>query len=460
MKLWPETLLARTLSVLLVGFVVIQLSALALAWVYVLKPLASHAASDSAARVMLAAQTWVELPPETRPDFEAELRLRHSLWLGERTAQLELLQAEIARGYFAQQWVQTLQQRAGQQLQLLAGRDPDWVWVELELAGYPLRIGMPRTRLAPDAPWVGALILLGGALVTLLIAFGLVWQLSRRLRDLAQSAQTVGAGGHPQPLPETGPRELVGITRTLNRLAAEVDALLENRTVLLAGISHDLRTPLTRLRLALALMADGPESVTPARLTQMEAEIEAMNRLIGEMLSLARDLQVERQVAVDVVALLQSVVSATVAPARIAIAAPETVPWVTAPGALRRVLANLLGNALRYSAGTVSVRIVAAATQVVILISDHGPGIPPSEREAVFRAFYRLDRARSQTAGGEADSSGLGSGLGLAIVRQLAQAYAWRVRLEDNPGGGLLVRLEIPAVSGDSPTAKPLSNQA
>jgi two-component system, OmpR family, osmolarity sensor histidine kinase EnvZ len=296
---------------------------------------------------------------------------------------------------------------------------------------HALRVGFMHERLAPDALWLVVGFFVVSAIILLVLAIGLVGRLAARLRALAASAQVLGRGGQPVHLPETGAQELVDLTRAFNRMAGEVAALLENRTVLLAGISHDLRTPLTRLRLALSLLPEGDAE----RVRQMEAEVAQMNRLIGDMLVLARDLQPEAATACDLTALLREGVAACAEPVRVTVDAPEGVIVEVAAAPLRRILANLIDNALHHGGdNAVTVTLSHVPEGALISVCDRGVGIPVAERDAVFRPFYRLDTAR--TAGG--------SGLGLAIVRQLADAYGLTVILEAAAGGGLCARITCP----------------
>jgi Signal transduction histidine kinase len=276
-------------------------------------------------------------------------------------------------------------------------------------------------------------VLVGGALGLMLLALLMVRQMSVRLRDLASHAQTVGQGRLPERLPETGAEEMRALTRAFNRMADEVQSLLENRTTLLAGISHDLKTPLTRMRLTLAML----EGVDPARVARLEADITEMERLIADMLAFARALKAEAAREIDLVQVLDDLADKARQLGEVHWQRPPPCPCRVAEAALRRVVGNLLDNALRYGEGapvTLELSCDEAAASVRVL--DRGPGIPAAEREAVFRPFYRLEVSRSRASGG--------SGLGLAIARQLADAHGWRIRLADRPGGGLLAELILP----------------
>ncbi len=426
----PRTLFGRTAALLLLAFALLQGIALAVVWFKIIEPLAQRTADNLAGRMVLAAQTWVELPPDTRPDFELELSLHHGLELG---AVADRLPNRLQGGYFDRLVASALSQRMRQAIELKQGPAPDWAWAELAVGDQLLRIGFLRERYALAAPWEAVAVLLAGALGLMLLALLMVRHLSLRLRALAAHAQTVGQGRLPERLPETGAEEIRALTHAFNHMADEVQSLLENRTTLLAGISHDLKTPLTRMRLTLAML----EGVDPARLHRLEADIAEMERLIADMLAFARALKAEAAREVDLADLLDDLADKAGQLGEVVWQRPAPCPWQVAEAALRRVVGNLLENALRYGDGlpvTLELDCDTAAARVRVL--DRGPGIPAAAREAVFRPFYRLEASRSRDSGG--------SGLGLAIARQLADAHGWRIRLAERPGGGLLAELILP----------------
>ena len=430
LKLLPETLFGRTAAGLLAAFLVLEAVAFVVVWLMVIRPLAERSADDLAAKIILAAQTWVELPPATRADYEMELAFRHDLVLAEARAPLSGA-ADV--GYFGGLIESALSERAHQTITLQRGPDPAWDWLEIQVSTARLRVGYDRERYALKAPLAAVGVFLLGAALTVLTALLMVGQSSRRLRGLADKAREVGQGRAPERLPETGALELRQLTAAFNRMAEEVRGLLENRTVLLSGISHDLRTPITRLRLALSML----EGADPDLVARMERDLDEMNRLISDMLAFARALKQEDVADCDLNRLLGELAdqAARLGPVDWQPGSPCTLP--VAEAALRRVVGNLMENARRYGGdGPVSLTLSATPRALRIGVLDRGPGIPAEHREAVFRPFFRLEPSRNREAGG--------SGLGLAVVRQLADAHGWRVELADRPGGGLSAELVIP----------------
>jgi two-component system osmolarity sensor histidine kinase EnvZ len=259
-------------------------------------------------------------------------------------------------------------------------------------------------------------------------------QITRPLTRLGAEVEQIGRGQLPHPLPETGPRELVIFVRQFNRMVVQIQELLANRTTLLAGISHDLRTPIARMQLALEMLAQQPDPKLALRLQQ---DLEQMNQLIGQTLDLARNLEAGARDRVDLTDLIDGLVLAQRrGGAELAWRAEGPCLAEVNVNALERILTNLLENALRYGGDEAPrVELNCNGTAAEVRILDRGPGIPEGEREAVFQPFYRLEASRSRDTGG--------SGLGLAIVRQLADACGFRVQLEPRPGGGTLARVRL-----------------
>jgi len=429
----PTPSLARQNTLLLaLAFVLMELLVMGLFVAWVLLPLGRRSADDLAGLMVLSAQTWAELPPQTRPAFEEELLKSHALAL---RAELPgpgldewhppyfyLLEAALARRTGRQQHLSSEQLETG-----------TWYWATVPTGGGPLTVGLSGNRI--DSQPVAAFFL--ALLIALLFAAGVALWLARRLtRPLAQleaASALIGQGGSPALLPETGPREMVTLSRRFNAMAQQVRDLLSARTTLLAGVSHDLRTPLARMRLALEMLKDRPD---PALIERMERDIEQMNRLIGQVLELARGLAHEAPVPTQLEDFLNVLAADFATPASPVTVSCPACQVDLAPTALHRALGNLLQNALRYAPGSL-VELVAhtSAQGVRIGVLDRGPGIAPNQVEAMFQPFHRLEVSRSPSTGG--------SGLGLAIVRELARANGWQVTLELRAGGGLEAWIDL-----------------
>jgi len=426
--------LARQNTLALAGaFILIELLVIGLFAVLVLRPLARSSADDLAGLMVLSAQTWAELPPQTRAAFEIELLNSHALAL--RSEPPSVAQDEWHPPYFYL-LEDALARRLGK-AQHLSSETPDsdtWYWAQVPIGQGALSVGLSAQRISSQPVLALLLALLLGLLLAVVVAFWLARRLTRPLAQLEAASALIGQGGSPALLPETGPRELVRLSQRFNAMAQQVRDLLSARTTLLAGVSHDLRTPLARMRLALEMIKDSPD---PALITRLERDIEQMNQLIGQVLTLARGLAQEKPLPMQLDEFLYKLAAQYATPTSPVTASGPACVLPLAAMALQRVLGNLLQNAQRY-APDLPVELVARLDGQTLHIGvlDRGPGIAAEQLEAVFAPFHRLEASRSPATGG--------FGLGLAIVRELARANGWQVRLAARPGGGLQAWLEIP----------------
>jgi len=421
-----RSLYARTALTLALAFIVFQAAAFWVVHRTLIVPVAERSADDLAGLIVLSAQTWVELPPETRGAFERELARRHGLRL--TTVDVGAT-ADAPQFAFRPQIEAALSRRTGSDVALQGVPGKEAAWLEIPLGGHDLRVGFFPDRYAVKPPLAAIAVAALGAFLSLLTALFLVRRITVPLARAAQAASQVGAGELPAPLPETGPAELAELARRFNTMAAEVRNLLDNRTTLLAGISHDLRTPMTRLQLNLEMLRDAPTAV---RIDRAVADLADMNKLISGYLELARTTQAETKVRFDLAGLLEE------AAADAGLPWPGVAPCEVEAGrlAVRQIVSNLIQNAQRYGGG-MPVELALECTDKLarVIVRDAGAGIPEDQLEKVFRPFYRLETSRSQATGG--------TGLGLAIVRQLAETNGWKVSLTNRASGGVEAVLEM-----------------
>jgi two-component system, OmpR family, osmolarity sensor histidine kinase EnvZ len=421
-----RSLFARTALTLALAFVVFQAAAFWVVARTLIMPVAERSADDLAGLIVLSAQTWVELPPETRAAFEQELARRHGL----RLTTVDVGASADAPDFaFRSEIEAALSRRLGDTVVLRGVPDGTAAWLDIPVGGHALRAGFFPGRYAVKPPLAAIAVVALGTFLSLLTALFLVRRITVPLARAAAAARQVGAGELPEPLPETGPAELAELARRFNVMAAEVRELLDNRTTLLAGISHDLRTPMTRLQLNLELLREAP---SPARIDRALADLADMNRLVSGYLELARTTRPEQTVRFDLAALLGELA------AQAGIAWSPMAPCEVEAGrlAVRQIVSNLVQNAQRYGGSApVELALECADRQARVIVRDTGMGIPEDQLEKVFRPFYRLEASRSQATGG--------TGLGLAIVRQLAQTNGWKVTLRNRAAGGLEAVLEI-----------------
>ena len=291
-----------------------------------------------------------------------------------------------------------------------------------------LHVNVPRKRLYAGTIYIFVLWIVGMAMVLFGIAALFMRNQVRAIRRLARAAEAFGMGRDIGPIKPEGATEVRQAATAFNRMQERVRRFLMQRTEMLAGVSHDLRTPLTRLRLALAMM--------PAReelrqdVAEMTADVAEMEGMISGYLAFARGEGTEQAEPVNLSAVLEEVAAgARRSGAEVAVDVPEALTLSLRANAVRRAITNLVDNARRH-AHRVALVAMPQGRMVFVTVDDDGPGIPPERRESVFRPF-------------ESDSSG-GTGLGLTIARDIVRAHGGEIVLEDSPLGGLRARIRLP----------------
>ncbi len=424
--LWRAFLLIAVVIVLAIG-----------AWVqifraYDVEPRTRQVAQMVVSVVNLTRTALVTAQPERRRDLLIDLADQEGIRIypAEPTdeieppppdhAMLQLLAQEIRRDLGQETRIaRTLNGERGFWVSFYIGEDEYWIM-------------LPRERVERQLAlqWLGwgALVLV----LALLAAYFIVFRLREPVAALTRAAREIGRGRIPAPLDDNaGPEELRTVSRAFNQMARDLARLEEDRALILAGVSHDLRTPLARLRLGLEMSGVDEDS-----LQAMSADIEEMDRIIGQFLDFARASGGEENAATDVAALAEDLVrhyrhTGHTLDAQI----DDTGELALKPMALRRAISNLLDNAFRYGNGEVALHVHSTPKDVTIEVLDRGPGIPPEEAERMKQPFTRLESARSGKGG---------SGLGLAIVDRIARMHGGRFELLPREGGGLVARLVLP----------------
>ena len=287
---------------------------------------------------------------------------------------------------------------------------------------------------APDGSFRLARFALWMALTALVVAGLSLWaarRLTAPLAAFAAAAERLGVDGSAQALPETGPRELRAAAEAVNRMQERLTRFVEDRTRMVAAIGHDLRTPLTRLRLRAEFIEDGETQ------RKILADLSEMEAMINATLSFARDdAQREPRVQADLADMLQSLVDDRTDTGKdVNYLGTWRLTLTCSPVGMRRALANLVDNGINYG-GHADVSLKEEAGHAVIEIDDDGPGIPEAEQEKVFHPFYRLDSSRSRDTGG--------TGLGLAVARTIISGHGGTIKLTNREAGGLRATVTLP----------------
>jgi two-component system osmolarity sensor histidine kinase EnvZ len=444
-KILPRSLLGRSLLIILVPLIVVQAVALLIFYGshldLISRRLSGAVAGEIAQTIRLLhanadeqQRSW--LLRLAQRDFDLQMQINPNGHLDERR-RINIL------GPMDDELAAALRERVGLPFTMDWSSDPVSVLIDIQLpqdftlvpaktaapksAGI-LHVEAPRKRLYTSMIYVYVLWLGGSSVLLFAIAALFMRNQVRAIRRLAAAAEAFGLGRDIGAIRPEGAVEVRRAAAAFNRMQERIRRFLSQRTEMLAGVSHDLRTPLTRLRLALAMLPEeGPLAADTAGMT---ADVEEMERMITGYLAFARGEQAEQAQPVNFADLLEDVAAASRrAGAAVAMAVPPSLTLQLRRDAMRRALTNLLDNARRH-ARTIALGVQEQERSVLVMVDDDGPGIPPDRRESVFRPF-------------ESDSQG-GTGLGLTIARDIVRAHGGDITLEDSPLGGLRARLRLP----------------
>jgi two-component system osmolarity sensor histidine kinase EnvZ len=302
--------------------------------------------------------------------------------------------------------------------------------INVQLSDGVMSVDVPRNRLSSSTTYIFVMWMLGSSLVLLTVATVFLRNQVKSLRRLAEAADSFGKG---RPVPSFKVEGAVEIRRAAIAFMTMRDRLqrqVRQRTQMLAGVSHDLRTPLTRMKLALEILGDDPV------VAELKSDVAEMEHMVHGYLDFVRGEGTETSVETDISLLIEDLAADLRRDGTLlTVTAPPEYVMPVRPNALRRCLGNLIGNARRHGSRAWLTGIVVA-DGIDILVDDDGPGIPTANRARVFRPFVRLDASRNPLTGGV--------GLGLTIARDVARSHGGDIRLETSPQGGLRARVHLP----------------
>lgn len=428
----PRSLLWRTFLL-----ITLLLAASLVAWISILdaserEPRARAIAQQVSSIVNLTRAALITAAPEKRIELLRYLSQREGIRVyaaGEEEAVVDLPDSEFVRIL-----TREVRNDLGDYTQLkLEQEGLSGLLVSFRIDGEQYWIALPRERIERQLPWewIGWSAL--AAALALIGAWFIVSRINDPLRALTRAAAQVTEGRRPQPLDEAGATELHTLAHAFNRMTAALQRAESERALLLAGVSHDLRTPLSRLRLAIEMLPAAERTMTEG----MVQDIDDIDAIIEQFLDFARDEAGESvESAGDLNAIVHAVVGRYLRRNKPVAARTGTLPALPLrPLAMQRLLVNLVDNALRHAATAVEIVTRVAQRCVIVSVLDRGPGIPPAESQRMLQPFTRLDPSRSGAGG---------SGLGLAIVQRIAAMHGGRVELLSRSGGGLEARLSLP----------------
>lgn len=424
---FSRSLLARTSAVLVAMAAIISATAVVSLNFYMMSPLLESSVKDRAALLVLTARTWMELDDDRKSVYEIEMHNSQDLDVNASPRDFPVVPA--GERYF-DLLVSELNQQLDVPVKLMRGDERLWVNISIG-NGTPLQIGFSPQLPQLQLLYVWLPLFIASATFILLIAFLVVRRITQPVTEVSERASSFRGEVDFEPLPEVGPDEFVVLASSFNRMAEEISSLIANRTTLLAGISHDIRTPLTRMMLAVEML---PDSVDPVLIERFKRNLNSIDSLISDAASFVKGVY-EQPEEVEFEGFLHKTIDAVDAGVKTTWAGDKPLTLEVAQAAFQRVMNNLIGNAIQHADGA-RVQVEVDGEEVQVHVLDDGPGIPPEDRSRVLQPFVRLDTARSSQTGG--------SGLGLAIVSQLCEKHGWRVKIDASDTGGTDAVLFIP----------------
>jgi len=430
---WPRltrrSLFGRSVFAILGFMLLFQIITYSITATLIVWPLIKTSTGDLADLIALSANTLAQALPERRAALAQQLGTRYRMEItldrgpgtGESTAMPFVLMLH-----------NVLTQKLGSSVQVM--KSDNRYSVSVPVAGEWIRFSFPHSRIGTN-PYLTLWLMIGVTLfLSLAASVAIAFKLTGHLRAMGRAAACVGEGSAAQLDVQAGVEELDELVQNFNRMAQQVNAMMQHHTTLLAGISHDLRSPLTRAKLALELAEAAPDA---ARLADLGRYLEQMEKLIADFLDFSRGVVIEPDTELELSSLVAQICLELSTSGSVVNFTGQCGSTRFNRSALNRVLHNLIENAQRYGGGIpVEVSLSLRPASAMIEVRDHGPGIPEAERERVFLPFVRLETSRNPATGG--------SGLGLAIVKEICRVHRWQIVLFPREGGGLTACLEIP----------------
>lgn len=442
LHLWPRSLAARTAAVLLVGLVIVQGAGLTIHALDRMELLRLAQTREVAVRVMTVYRSVISVAPDQRAALLGEIRRLPGIQVG-LSDQPPL--PDLPEAAPPEQRLIWLNMSLAPMPRSLRPHDvrifggPFWHRLIVSLRLPEGNWLLVTVQVEPPRPWHSPTFLMAFLLMTAAAAVLTLWavrRLTAPVRTLAHAAEALGRDVNAPPLPEDGPLEVATAAIAFNTMAARIRRFVQDRTELLTAIGHDLRTPITRLKLRAEFMEDDEQR------RKMLVDLEELEAMVSATLAFGRDAKSTEPVSpLDLAELLRTVLDEAgdarpEATEKLAYQGPPHLTVRARPLALKRAFANLVANAVNYGGGA-RVRLVPPADgMLVVEIEDDGPGIPPQELDRVFEPFHRGEPSRSRETGGV--------GLGLPIARNIFRAHGGDVTLANRPSGGLKATVALP----------------
>ncbi|WP_070106170.1 ATP-binding protein [Burkholderia plantarii] len=427
MSPWPRSLLGRNFLLLVALALASQAAVITVFLTFIQKPRIDDAASLVASQIVAMQKLLAALP-----EHERSRELLGLNGIPQEAVPFERMRGEPPSGYVLHVFFEGLEARLPPDTTIRWEREGERrFWVRLNVGGrYDWVMWHPGSAVAHVLPWGLICLLLTVATVPVLGAYLMHRPVDTALRRLARAAATVERGEWPDAVPVTGPRELATVAEAFNRMVAVLADLEATRTEMLAGISHDIRTPLTKLRLVVA----APDAFEAAQ-ASAERFIQDIDMIVQQFIDFARGWNDEAVVACDLNELISQLAADYTGLGHSFEASLEPLPPIPVRQiSLQRLLMNLMQNAVVYGRTGLAVRTRAEPGWAIVCVEDRGPGVPDAMLPLIMQPFRR----------GTQDSGKGGTGLGLAIVARIASQHGGRLELSANRPHGLIATVRLP----------------
>ena len=446
MTLLPRSLLWRTLVVMVAALVLSQAASLYLLHEYVTQPRNAFGIGQFVSHLKTISAALQTMTPEQQQEFVGRIAEKEGIRISRASGNERMRPApdvppmrvlrERVRDIFGAEADVYVRGAPEPPPEDATRRQRQVLWIKLPAGERDFWVAFPRGRIERDPTSALLAWSVSGIGIAALATFFIVWRLNRPLADLAHAADRLGGGADTPPVEEAGPSEIRAVMRAFNRMQEGLAKSRSDRATFLAGVSHDLRTPLARLRLELEMLEGRVDAGTRKAMVE---DLDDMNAIIDQFMDFMRSEAAEPLSPVNLAELARSCAErAARGGARITCELEDVPTLMLRPLAVQRAVDNLVGNALRHGGGDVVVRVRPAGSDAVVSVLDRGPGIPPGLVERLKEPFTRRDESRSGSSG---------AGLGLAIASRVAALHGGRLDLLAREGGGLEAQIAFPAAA-------------